>query len=93
MPQSGTTSYIVRLGDLSALRAHVEAVAQEDEVSAERLLGQLAHLEASNAGRDPHDRVDFRPPPGCEDITQRSIERLHAAPFGLRGRGRFRRAS
>ena len=94
MPYSGTTSYIVRIGDLPALRARVEELADQDQITAERLLGQLAHLEAAHFDRDGRETVDFTPPTGCEDLAQRAVAQLYSAPFGRgRGRGRFRRAS
>jgi hypothetical protein len=94
MPPAGTTSYIVRIGDLPALRAQVAEIARNDHLTVERLLGQLAHIESITDGRDPADRVDFVPVHGCAEIAQRAIEKLHSLPFGRRSSGRFsRRAS
>jgi hypothetical protein len=94
MPYSGTTAYLVRVGDLPRLRARVEEIARQDHISAERLLGQLATLETAYAERSPMERITFHPPAGCEDLAQRAVALLHAGAFGMRTRsGRFRRAS
>jgi len=88
MPPPGTTSYLVRAGDLPALRGLVGELAAHDQLNAERLIGQLAHLEALKAEGDRGQRIDFTPPPGCDELAQRAVDALYEASFGGRGRSR-----
>ena len=78
----------LRASELPGYRAAVIACSRDDEHElCERLLGQLASLEAQAFGADPSAEFSFVPPSGGLRLAQRALEHLRAAPL----RRRFRR--
>ena len=91
MPTTAPT-YLVRLGELSALRARVTELARPDEREcAERLLGQLAALEAHAENARGDRTIEFVPHPTCAELAERASKALGAPPFAAERRRRFRR--
>jgi hypothetical protein len=92
--RSGVTQRLpritLRVDELEGFRAAVIACSREDEHDlCERLLGQLASLEAQTFGADPDTELTFAPPSGGLRLAQRALEHLRAQPL----RRRFRRDS
>jgi hypothetical protein len=75
----------VRVDELAGFRAAIIASREpgEDEVC-ERLLGQLASLEARAIDADPGAELMFAPPPGGTALARRALEHLHARPLRRR---------
>lgn len=67
-------------------RCIVEHASADEANEVERLLGQLATLNAVRSG-DEH-RFGWTPPPGTEDLATRALEALRYRPV----RRRFQRA-
>jgi hypothetical protein len=78
----------LRADELPPYRAAVIecALAQEHELC-ERLLGQLASLEAQAFDADPTHPFTFAPPPGGAQLARRALDHLRRQP--LRRRPRF----
>jgi hypothetical protein len=78
----------LRADELVGYRAAVIACAHAEERDlCERLLGQLASLEAQALSADPATMFTFAPPPGGAQLARRAVEQLRAKPL----RRRFRR--
>jgi len=78
----------LRADELAGFRASVIACSQSDERAlCERLLGQIASLEAQARLADPATPFTFAPPPGGADLARRAVEHLREKPL----RRRFRR--
>ena len=74
--------------ELPGYRAAVIACSREHELElCERLLGQLASLEAQAFDADPDAELTFAPPAGGLRLAQRALEHLRAQPL----RRRFKR--
>ena len=85
---------VVTLGEIAAFRVRISEMTRADEADcAERLLGQIAALEAHAEGRAPDHEIEFRPHPTCVDLAERAMAALHAPPFKAARRRRFRRPS
>jgi hypothetical protein len=81
----------IRLADLPALRARVEELGRDDPQCTEKLLGQLAGMEAGREQRDPEEILLFVPVRDCRDLADRAVADLHGA--ATIAEGRFSRAS
>lgn len=81
------TRMTLRADELAGYRAAVIACSRADERDlCERLLGQLASLEAQALLADPATQFTFAPPPGGLALARRAVEHLRAKPL----RRRFR---
>ena len=73
--------------ELPGYRSAVIACSREDERDlCERLLGQLASLEAQAFDADPGAELTFVPPPGGARLAHRALEHLRAQPLRRRVR-------
>jgi hypothetical protein len=76
--------------ELAPYRAAIIACSRGDEQElCERLLGQLASLEAKALSAAPGGVLEFVPPRGGSALARRALEHLRAQP--LRRRARFER--
>jgi hypothetical protein len=79
----------LRADELPGYRAAVIASSRyEERELCERLLGQLASLEAQALGADSAAELSFAPPPGGSALAHRAVQYLRAQPL----RRRFTRA-
>jgi hypothetical protein len=78
MQEPGPKLHQIRVADLGPLRMRVSALGMGDTDCTERLLGQLAGLEASNAGRAADETVFFVPMRGCRELADRAVAQLDA---------------
>ena len=85
----GSLQITLQASELVGYRAAVIACSQQDERElCERLLGQIASLEAAQTVAGQRDtELTFAPPAGGAALAQRALEHLHAQPL----RSRFRR--
>jgi hypothetical protein len=75
----------LRAGELPSFRAAVIACSGAGERDlCERLLGQLASLEAQALSAHPDDELTFAPPRGSIALAQRALEHLRAKPLRRR---------
>jgi hypothetical protein len=78
----------LRADELEGFRAAVIACSRAEERElCERLLGQLASLEAQALSAAPDEELTFAPPRGGTVLARRALEHLRAEPL----RRRFRR--
>jgi hypothetical protein len=78
----------LRTHELPGYRAAVIACTRPEELElCERLLGQLASLEAQALDATPDVQLSFAPPPGGAGLARRAVEQLRAKPL----RRRFKR--
>lgn len=77
----------LRADELAGYRAAVIACAREEERElCERLLGQIASLEAQAAAADPAAKFTFAPPPGGAKLAHRAVDSLREKPLRRRVR-------
>jgi len=83
-----STRIRLRADELVGYRAAVIACSPADARElCERLLGQLASLEAQAIGVPPDTELNFVPPAGGLQLARRALEHLRTQPL----RRRFRR--
>ena len=76
---------ILQAHELPGYRAAVIACSRDDERElCERLLGQIASLEAQALDSDPQAELTFTPPPGGGALARRAVEHLRARPLRRR---------
>ena len=75
----------LRADELAAYRAAVIACSHgEDRELCERLLGQIASLEALAHAVGPDTPFTFAPPPGGVRLARLAVEHLHRQPLRRR---------
>jgi hypothetical protein len=75
----------LRAQELPGYRAAVIACSRSDELElCERLLGQLASLEAQALYATPDVQLSFAAPPGGADLARRAVAHLRAQPLRRR---------
>jgi hypothetical protein len=89
--QGARSTYEVTVGEVAALRAYVSELAGPDEnLAAERLLGQLAALaDHRNDGADARV-LRFTPVPAASGLAARALEALRSEGQVRIGRRRWR---
>jgi hypothetical protein len=79
------TRITLRADELAPYRAAVIACSYgEDSEACERLLGQLASLEALARCVEPETPFTFAPPPGGARLARAAVEHLHKQPLRRR---------
>ena len=79
------TSITLRADELAGYRAAVIACSHgEDRELCERLLGQIASLEALAYAVPPETPFTFAPPPGGMRLARLAVENLHKQPLRRR---------
>jgi hypothetical protein len=85
----------LRADELTGYRAAVIGCSRvEERELCERLLGQIASLEAQALDADPATEFTFAPPRGGAQLARRAVEQLRAQPLRRRPpRPRARRSA
>ena len=79
------TRITLRADELAGYRAAVIACSHgEDRELCERLLGQVASLEALARCVEPETPFTFVPPPGSVRLARMAVEHLHKQPLRRR---------
>lgn len=84
---AGIHPLTVRASELQHYRAAViECMEPQEREACERLLGQLAFLEAGPGGTSGADEVTFSAPPDSTELARRALDRMHTELFRRRRR-------
>jgi hypothetical protein len=84
MPGFGREPRDLRVGELPVLRLRVTELGSNDPAGTQRLLGQLAGLEAAAANRKDDEILTFVPVRGCRELADRALANLHSPAFKSR---------